>query len=321
MTFPRPDGRSLPAFLGRGTAAILTLAAPSAAKQPVQGDPAATAEAGLDAQASRLWQELFRRLESGETRLYEEDLKSTLAALPADLARSFQALRQAGLVDWEGPYLYLQCPSSNRAAQAEASPPAAAEEVALKKVWAAIEWATGKAVNPLEENRIREWVSILGCKDVLDEIGLCRERGPCQYRQISLALDRACRRRRQMSQFGPLNGHGVLSIGGAKPPTESEATTAVANARAYDPVQPELVERWVAAHPELYDDCPPGPPPSSTGGRPASWASAYDPLPPEALRRWAEAFPAEYEAYRREYVRLAEKAKSGPFRRRQPRIR
>jgi hypothetical protein len=265
---------------------------------------------------ARLWRELSRRLASGETRLYEEDLTAALSVSAAALGEAFQALRQAGLADWEGPYLYLRpCPE-----EAPAAPPAAQEELAL--VYQAIHEATGKTFSSAEDGRIREWLAVLGLRDLLDEIGLSRQRGPCRLSELCFALDKACRRRARLSPFGPLGGRGVLpDLDGRPAGGEALASDrGTANAAAYAPVPPDLVRRWTAAHPELYADRPPEPPPAPDS-RPAAWASAYDPVPAEAVYRWAEAFPGEYAAYRREYRRLAERAESGPFRRRPPRAR
>lgn len=317
----RPDAPSLPSFLGRGTAVVLTTA-PAAAGTP----PAVAAgrpvkhPAELDESARRLGQELQRRLACGETRLWEEELVAALSVSPSALGPAFTALRQAGLVDWDaaGAYLYL-----SRLA-GDPSPGTGDPGGELAQVYQALEAATGLPVSSAQEDRMREWLVVLGLRDVLDEIGLCRERRFCRFNQISFALDKACSRRRRVSPFGTLDGRGILrpapgeaggeggAVGGPEP---------LANATAYDPVPPERVQAWVAAHPELYADPPPAPPPEPTSGRraTAARASAYDPVPAEAVRRWADAFPGEYDEYRREYLNLARAAKPGPFRSRRSR--
>ncbi|MDI6871251.1 MAG: hypothetical protein QME79_07835 [Bacillota bacterium] len=318
------QGQALPLFLGRGTAALLTAAPPAPAGAAHAAQPGEASTEGLDDLARRLWEELLHRLDSGETRLYEEDLAASLSIASTALSPAFQALRLAGLVDWEGPYLYLH-PRCSPVPAPDSSPEVAAEDLA--EVYQAIQEVTGKTFSSAQEDRIREWLAVLGLQDVLDEIKLCRQRGPCRLNQVTFALDRACNRRRRISPFGPLDGHGVLPApaGGASALQPGQATapaaSPTANAGAYEPVSPEIIETWVAAHPDLYAGSPPGPPPAPPHeSRPASWASAYEPVPPEVVRRWAEAFAAEYEEFRREYRRLAERAKGKPSRRRSPRL-
>jgi hypothetical protein len=288
----------------------------------------------LDDLGRRLWTELCRRLEAGETRLYEEELVAGLAAVPEALTAAFTTLRAAGLVDWEEPgaYLYLRRPpgdpeeAAGPAGGASASLTDSEEELA--QVYRALERATGQTVSSAQQDRMQEWLAVLGLKDVLDEIGLCRERGPCRLNQVTFALDKAASRRRRVSPFGAVDGRGVLPAAGSgrgRPGPagwgENPGPEPLANASAYEPVAPARVKAWVDAHPELYADLPPGPPPpaAAPGPNPAARAAAYEPVAPERVRRWTDAFPGEYEEYRREYRRLANRPTKGPFRlRRRP---
>ncbi|HHW14186.1 MAG TPA: hypothetical protein GXX28_04535 [Firmicutes bacterium] len=312
-----PGKDSPPRFLQDRTAVLLS-AAPGLGLRGGPTEAAGRAEE-LTESARRLWQELLRRLDGGELRLYAEELAETLGLSVPALGGAFLALRRARLAEWDepGPYLYLRRPETD----------GAPDQTDLARVYRALEEATGRPVNPLELPRLQEWVAVLGLQDVLDEIALCRERGPCRFSRLSFALDKACSRRRRISAFGPLHGLGVLP-GEAGTGTETDGTgvpapAAVANVAAYDPVPPETVRRWMAAHPDLYDDLPPAPPPKVGGEGPnggerrsAAWATAYDPVPRQVVRRWAEAFSADYAVYRQEYRLLSEKAEGGPFRRR-----
>lgn len=309
-----PGQASAPRFLRDHTAVLLSVAAGLGIYGSLE--PPGRAEDCTEA-VQRLWRELLRRLDGGEVRLYAEELAEALGMPIPALGGAFLALRRAGLVEWDepGPYLYLRRPDAS----------AAQDQTALTQVFRALEKATGRTVNPLELPRLQEWLSVLGLQDVLDEIALCRERGPCRFSRLSFALDKACSRRRRVSAFGPLHGLGVLpakseepgeTVGAGGAPPE-----AVANVAAYDPVPVEAIRRWMAAHPDLYDDLPPAPPArvgdegeGAGDRRSAAWATAYDPVPRQVVRRWAEAFSADYAAYRQEYRRLSEKA-GGPFRR------
>lgn len=319
----RPPGSSRPAFLASG-AAVLLASAPGRTELVGEADGA---PAGLDDLSRRLWEELARRLEAGETRLYAAELEAALSAAPPALGDALQALRRANLVDWDepGPYLYVQRPSGKPPNLLTPAEPVGPEEE-VQKVFAALEWATGGTLSPLARERIREWLPVLGLRGVLDEIGLCREQGRRRFNQISLALDRACNRRKSVSPFGPLGGRGVIPVPGgaeAAPPGQAGPDPEpVPNAAAYDPVPDEAVRLWVEAHPDLYADRPQAPPASpATGARQGTWAAAYDPVPAEVVRAWVESFAEEYRDYQKEYRHLAERAKTGPFRTRRPRNR
>lgn len=351
---PHPAPRCVPAFLSTGTAALLTPMPPAVSEQE-----AGAGLQGLGSSARRLWEELLRRLEGGETRLYAADLLVACALEYAELETALQALREAGFADWDepGPYLYLRRPVSpsgelpEKVPDAAPAPPAGTPPAAgasapaqaavtsstaevredeVQKVFAALEWATGSTLSPLARERIPEWLSVLGLRGLLDEIGLCREQGRRRFSQLSLALDRACNRRRSVSPFGPLEGRGVVPVSsrpGAHPAGKAEgigvAPEAVPNVGAYDPVAPEVVRAWVEAHPGLSTGDPAPPLGKSMPGaeRQGTWASAYDPVPEAVVKAWVEAFSEEYHEYQREYRRLAERSGSGPFRSRRPRVR
>ncbi|MGE5508197.1 MAG: hypothetical protein ACM3RP_06945 [Chitinophagales bacterium] len=294
-----------PGFLTTGTAALL-------AEAPAPPAPLAPAAAGT--LAARLHQELLRRLEAGETRLWPDDL-SVLGADHDGLAEAFRELRRTNLLDWEAgtPYLYL--------GRASAGPVPAPEapEFGLAEAVRVLEEATGKMVNPLLQPRLQEWLATLGQQEFLDVVGLCRERGPCDYRRLAFELDKAMNRRRRVSEFGAVMGLGVVPSGAGQPGTGAGPVTPepLANASAYEPVPPERVEEWVKAHPELYATAAP---PPATGGWAAAQASAYDRVSAEQVKRWVEAFPEVYEPFFREYSRLV-RLTNGPFRRKAPRVR
>lgn len=298
------EATARPEFLESGTAALLA-EVPSPAP-----DRAPAADGTL---AARVYEELLRRLEAGETRLWPDDLGS-LGEDPAALGDAFGELRRLHLLEWEAgtPYLYVARPATPA--------PVVGSGFNLGEAVRALEEATGKMVNPLLQPRLQEWLSVLGKQEFLDVVGLCRERGPCEYRRLAFELDKATNRRRRTSEFGPVMGLGVMppGAGSAKAAAGPVGPEPLANAAAYEPVTAGRVRDWMEAHPELYPAQPPAPP---AGGWAAAQASAYDPVPLEQVKRWVEAFPEVYEPFHQEYSRLTELVKGGPFRRKFPRTR